>query len=176
LVRYPAPNVTPYRHEEHHAADAPNDDVYINCRLAGYFVGDRHSLELLSEGYAWSVSEEPTGRPLEPNKPAAQPQPNARSERLFWLWTATPQGVLKAAVKGALRSVPGGTEVAYAVDGRHVTTFINQLNQVERTETLLSDPVMGDVRLTTRYSGYRSARKCQGLHGSHTHGQAATHC
>ena len=36
-----------------------------------------------------------------------------------------------------------------------MTAFINQLNQVERVETLVANPLLGDVRRVVRYSGYR---------------------
>jgi glyoxylase-like metal-dependent hydrolase (beta-lactamase superfamily II) len=131
------------------------ESVTVTSPSGGFFVGDQHALELLSDGFTWSASDESVGRPPDPSRPASQPQPNALTDRLYWLWTATPQGALKAAGSAVGREVPGGTEVSYTVAGRHVTVFINQLHQLERAETLIPDPLLGDTRLLIRYSGYR---------------------
>jgi glyoxylase-like metal-dependent hydrolase (beta-lactamase superfamily II) len=127
----------------------------VTSPSTGYFLGNQHSVEMLSDGFVWSVAQEPVGRPVDPAKAAAQPQPGALFDRLFWLWSATPQGVLKAAENSAVRSVPGGTEASYVIAGHRVTAFINQLDQVTRVETLEPNPVLGDTRRVVRYSGYR---------------------
>jgi glyoxylase-like metal-dependent hydrolase (beta-lactamase superfamily II) len=129
----------------------------VTSPTTGYFVGDQHSVEMFSDGFAWSKATQPVGRPPDPSRPADQPQPDAAPERLFWLWAATPQGVVKAAASAnaALRSVPGGTEAVFTVGQWRVTAFIDQLNRVERVETLTPNPVLGDLRLTVRYTGYR---------------------
>jgi glyoxylase-like metal-dependent hydrolase (beta-lactamase superfamily II) len=135
----------------------------VTSPTTGYFVGDQHSVEMFSDGFAWSKASEPVGRPPDPGRPANQPQPDAGPERLFWLWAATPQGLMKAAASAnaTVRTVSGGTEATFTIGGRRVTAFIDQLHRVERVETLAPSPVLGDMRLTIRYTGYRQLNGIQ---------------
>ncbi|HUO23814.1 MAG TPA: MBL fold metallo-hydrolase [Caulobacteraceae bacterium] len=123
---------------------------------AGVYVGDQHTIESFADQYAWSEQTPPLGRGGDATILKAQPQPDAVDDRTFWLWAATPQGVLKAASGGEIHKISGGVEVSFDI-GRHyhATARINDLNQVESVRTLVADPVLGDTILQVNYAGYR---------------------
>jgi glyoxylase-like metal-dependent hydrolase (beta-lactamase superfamily II) len=89
------------------------------------------------------------------------PRQAAREARLHDLWI-TPHGVIKAAQRHnarlAFRSV-GGRELAavsFAVPGvMSATALINEDYLVERVESRVPDPVLGDTAVVTDYSEYR---------------------
>lgn len=87
----------------------------------------------------------------------ATAQPAAAEERAADIW-ATPQGFLKAALANhaGSKSVQGGAEVSFTVDGkyRYVGT-LNAKNQLERVKTWIDNPVLGDTLVETRFSGYK---------------------
>ena len=92
---------------------------------------------------------------------AAVAAPVALDQRIHDLWTS-PHGVLKAAAKyGATadkRSVDGVayTTLAFTVPGAlKATAFIGANGLVERVESALPHPVMGDTAVVTRYLDYR---------------------
>jgi glyoxylase-like metal-dependent hydrolase (beta-lactamase superfamily II) len=97
------------------------------------------------------------------NQAPAGPQPGPRfvAERTHQLWI-TPHGVIKAALKNkaALKwQTAGGKSIAaasFTEPGKFAATaFINEDYLVERVESRASDPVLGETRVVTRYSGYR---------------------
>jgi len=104
---------------------------------------------------AWNLAAPagaPAGTPLVP-----QAQPAAVEERVMEIWT-TPHGFLRAAAANNATSQPagGGSEVSFTVGGkyRYVGT-INAQNQVERVQTWIDNPVLGDTSVEFDYSDYR---------------------
>lgn len=89
--------------------------------------------------------------------PVPTPQPLAVEERAAEIW-ATPQGFLKAAhANQATRQVSqDGREVSFTVGGkyRYVGTLDAQ-NQVEKVQTWIDNPVLGDTLVETRFSDYQ---------------------
>lgn len=98
--------------------------------------------------YAWN-------RPVQGGP--ATPQPAAWDERNAELWS-TPQGFLRAArANGALAKASGNlTEVSFTVagKGRWVGT-LNTRHEVERVQTWIANPVLGDTLVETRFSDYK---------------------
>jgi glyoxylase-like metal-dependent hydrolase (beta-lactamase superfamily II) len=93
--------------------------------------------------------------------PAPAPAMVQVAPRVHDLWT-TPHGVLKAARKhnASLRfRTLGGREyavVSFTDPGRYsATAFINEDYLVERVESRMPQPVLGDTRVVSVYEGYR---------------------
>ena len=89
--------------------------------------------------------------------PTPQPQPAAVEERTMEIWT-TPHGFLKAAAANNATSQPvdGGSEVSFTVGGKYrYVGRINAQNQVERVQTWIDNPVLGDTPVEVAYSDYR---------------------
>jgi len=107
--------------------------------------------QYVSGGTAWNVAAAGNAAPA----PTAQPA--AVEERLAEIW-ASPQGFLKAAkANNATSQAAGnGTEVSFSIAGkyRYVGT-INANNQLERVQTWIDNPVLGDTLVETRYSDYK---------------------
>ncbi|MDD1621271.1 MAG: MBL fold metallo-hydrolase [Methylococcaceae bacterium] len=98
---------------------------------------------------AWNVA---TG-----GNAAATAQPAAVEERAAEIW-ASPQGFLKAAIanKAHSKSVDGGTEVTFRLgDKYNYIGTINANNQLERVQTWIDNPVLGDTLVETKYSDYK---------------------
>jgi glyoxylase-like metal-dependent hydrolase (beta-lactamase superfamily II) len=87
-----------------------------------------------------------------------EPEPHAAGERALDLWL-TPHGFLKAALahRARVRSAPdGGTRVTFTVlDTYEVTGLIGPTHLVERIETAIPHPVLGDMPSVTVFHGYR---------------------
>lgn len=112
--------------------------------------GEQRTTGMMRDGFAWNMVG-----------PAPQPAARSLDERFHDLWT-TPHGVLKAALRNKAtmvrRNEDGKTfwAVSFAEPGRFTATaLINAEGLVERIESRLSNPVMGDVDVVTRFSGYR---------------------
>jgi glyoxylase-like metal-dependent hydrolase (beta-lactamase superfamily II) len=97
------------------------------------------------------------------NMAGTTPQPGPRfvADRVHQLWI-TPHGVLQAAMnnKAVLSfETRGGKSLAavkFTQPGKFVATaYINDAFLVERVESRLPDPVLGEVSATTLYSEYR---------------------
>jgi len=89
--------------------------------------------------------------------PAPQPQPTAVEERTMEIWT-TPHGFLKAAAANNATSQPsnGGSEVIFTMAGNHkYVGRINAQNQVERVQTTIDNPILGDTPVEIAYTDYR---------------------
>jgi glyoxylase-like metal-dependent hydrolase (beta-lactamase superfamily II) len=117
----------------------------------GPFTGEQRQIQVVSGNDAWNV-------PAGGGSAAAQPQPGAAVERMLALW-ATPHGFVKAAManNATMRSARGGTEVSFTVGGKYkMTGFINSLNLVERVQTWIDQPLVGDLLVETVYSVYRN--------------------
>jgi glyoxylase-like metal-dependent hydrolase (beta-lactamase superfamily II) len=73
------------------------------------------------------------------------------------IWT-TPHGFLKAAAANNATSQPsnGGSEITFTMAGNHkYVGRINAQNQVERVQTWIDNPVLGDTPVEIAYSDYR---------------------
>jgi glyoxylase-like metal-dependent hydrolase (beta-lactamase superfamily II) len=89
--------------------------------------------------------------------PLAIPRQAAREQRLHELWT-TPHGVIKAAQRNGatVKWVENLAAVSFTEKGVFsAVAFINDKYLVERVESRLPDPVMGDTRVLTEYWDYR---------------------
>lgn len=84
-------------------------------------------------------------------------QPAAVEERTAEIW-ATPQGFLKLAQTSQAKSeaVGDATQVSFSVGGkyRYVGT-INAKHQLEKVQTWIDNPVLGDTLVETRFSDYK---------------------
>jgi len=107
--------------------------------------------QYVSGSAAWNVAA--TGNAA----PAPTAQPAAVEERLAEIW-ASPQGFLKAAQanNAVSKAVESGTEVSFSIADkyRYVGT-INASNQVERVQTWIDNPVLGDTLVETQYTDYK---------------------
>jgi glyoxylase-like metal-dependent hydrolase (beta-lactamase superfamily II) len=88
--------------------------------------------------------------------PAPQPQPAAVEERTMEIWS-TPHGFLKAALANNATSqlAGGGSEVTFTAGKNKYVGTINAQNQVEKIQTWIDNPVLGDTLVETTFSDYR---------------------
>jgi glyoxylase-like metal-dependent hydrolase (beta-lactamase superfamily II) len=111
--------------------------------------------QYVSGATAWNMAAPAGAAPGAP--PVAQPQPAAVEERVVEIWT-TPQGFLKAAManNATVTASGAGSEVTFTVGGmnKYVGT-INAQNQVEKVQTWIDNPVLGDTPVEFTYSDYR---------------------
>lgn len=105
--------------------------------------------QYVSGNSAWNIATSGT--------PTVTPQTTAVEERTAEIWS-TPQGFLKAATANHAESKTVGdkTEVSFKVAGkyRYIGT-INKLNQLERVQTWIDNPVLGDTLVDTQFSNYK---------------------
>lgn len=108
----------------------------------------------VSGSSAWNLAVPAGAAPGTP--PNVQPQPAAVAERLAEIWS-TPHGFLKAAAASGAVSQPadGGSDVSFTSGGARYVGRINAQNQVERIETWIDNPVLGDTPMVTTFSDYR---------------------
>ena len=111
-------------------------------------VAQQRNDQFLSGAYAWNVA--PAG-PV--------PGPRFVADRTHQLWI-TPHGVIKAAMKNKAtmkKPATGGlTAVSFTEPGKYAATaFINEEFLVERVESRVPDPVLGETTAVTRYLDYR---------------------
>lgn len=117
----------------------------------GYpLAGQQRNDQFVSGDYAWNQAG---------NTPA--PGPRFVADRVHQLWI-TPHGVIKAAMRNNAtlqwRTQNGKSlaAVSFTQPGRFVATaFIDEDYLVERIESRLPDPVLGETTVVTRYSAYR---------------------
>jgi hypothetical protein len=89
--------------------------------------------------------------------PAPVAAPVALDGRIHDLWT-TPHGVIKAALKNkpSVRREGDKRLVAFTEPGRFsAVAWIGADGLVERVDSVQPNPVLGDTRAVTLYSGYR---------------------
>jgi glyoxylase-like metal-dependent hydrolase (beta-lactamase superfamily II) len=113
------------------------------------FFGEQRQVSLVSGDYAWNPPAAANG--------AAAPQPGAHPERMLALWS-TPQGFVKAAManNATTRNLRGATEVSFTVGGKYkMVGTINAQGQVEKVQTWIDHPIVGDMLVETTYSGYK---------------------
>jgi len=119
------------------------------------FFGEQRQIQVVSGNYAWNLPAPAPNAPA--GGGAAAPQPGAQLERMLALW-ALPQGFVKAAManNATTRSARGGTEVSFVVGGKYkMTGTINAQGQVEKVQTWIDHPIVGDMLVETTYSGYK---------------------
>ena len=93
------------------------------------------------------------------NQAATGPQPGPRfvGDRVHQLWI-TPHGVLKAAQrnKAAAHERSEGTALVFTEPGRFIATaIVGADGLVNRVDSRVPDPVLGEIDVVTRYSNYR---------------------
>jgi glyoxylase-like metal-dependent hydrolase (beta-lactamase superfamily II) len=112
-------------------------------------------VQVVSGTHAWNIASPPGA--AAGTAPAPQPQPAAVQERTMEIWT-TPHGFLKAAAANSAASqrAEDGTEVSFTMDGKYrYVGRINGQGHVERVQTWIDNPVLGDTPIDIRYSDYR---------------------
>jgi glyoxylase-like metal-dependent hydrolase (beta-lactamase superfamily II) len=112
------------------------------------------SVQLVSGENAWNLAVPAGAAPGTP--PVPQAQPAAVDERKMEI-LVTPQGFLKAARANNATAAPanGGSTVTFTAAGKKYVGTINAQNQVEKVQTWLDTPVLGDTLVETTYSGYK---------------------
>jgi glyoxylase-like metal-dependent hydrolase (beta-lactamase superfamily II) len=111
-------------------------------------------VQLVNGTHAWNVPST-AGVAVAPSAPL--PQPAAVEERTMEIWT-TPHGFLKAAAANNATSTPagGGSDVSFTAAGKYrYAGRINARNEVERVQTWIDNPVLGDTTVEFAYSDYR---------------------
>ena len=111
--------------------------------------------QVVSGTYAWNLAAPAGAAPG--TAPVAQAQPAAVEERTMEIWV-TPQGFLKAARANTATSEPanGGSTVSFAAAGKKYVGTINAQSQVEKVQTWMDTPVLGDTLVETVYSDYKA--------------------
>jgi len=112
-------------------------------------VAQQKNDQFVSGDYAW-------------NQAASGPVPGPRfvTDRVHQLWI-TPHGAIKAAMKNKAVLKKGGgkgplTAVSFTEPGKFAATvFLDKGGLVERVESRIPDPVLGETTAVTRYSDYR---------------------
>ena len=118
----------------------------------GAIAGEQRQVQFVRGAYAWNETQ-PAGGGAATSAPA----PNAAVDRLIWMWSATPQGALKAAGATLAKPVADGAEIQLTVGGRYpLHVHINKQNQVDRVRAWVPNDVFGDMLVETTYSGYRN--------------------
>ena len=122
------------------------------------FTGQQRQVLALNGNSGWNVPQPAPGAAASATPPSPPPVAEAVvAERKLFVWS-TPHGFVKAAAanQGTSRRSGEATEVAFTVDNKYrVVGRINAQNQVERVQTWIDNPVMGDMLVETTYSEYR---------------------
>ncbi|OFZ97537.1 MAG: hypothetical protein A3H35_02915 [Betaproteobacteria bacterium RIFCSPLOWO2_02_FULL_62_17] len=113
--------------------------------------GERRANSFVSGPYAWNMAGS-----------TANPAALAATDRLHELWI-TPHGAIKAAMRNNATlewTVQGGRSLAavsFAEPGRfRATVYINDKYLVEKVESRLPVPVLGETAVVTSYSEYQN--------------------
>jgi glyoxylase-like metal-dependent hydrolase (beta-lactamase superfamily II) len=160
-TRWPRLTISRFSREIDYSAAAMIEDV-TRARAekqgggAVPIAGEGRAVGAVSGQYAWNGQG-----------PQATPRQAAREQRLHDLWI-TPHGILKAAQRNGATvkwvepnsriEGNGGDLAAVSFTEKGVmsaTAFINGDYLVERVESRVPDPVMGDTTVLTQYSDYR---------------------
>jgi glyoxylase-like metal-dependent hydrolase (beta-lactamase superfamily II) len=114
-------------------------------------LGEQRQNLVVSGTHAWTQMGENTN-----------PQLAAVTDRQHQLWI-TPHGVLKAAIanKATVQErTEGGRKlkaIAFVVPGKiKVNALVNERNQVEKVESWVTNPVVGDMLTETTYTDYKN--------------------
>jgi glyoxylase-like metal-dependent hydrolase (beta-lactamase superfamily II) len=109
------------------------------------FFGEQRQIQAVGGNYAWNPPAAAGGM--------AAPQPGAQVERMLALW-ATPQGFVKAAM--ANNATTKGNQVSFTIGGKYkMVGTINAQGQVEKVQTWIDHPIVGDMLVETTYTGYK---------------------
>jgi glyoxylase-like metal-dependent hydrolase (beta-lactamase superfamily II) len=76
---------------------------------------------------------------------------------MLFIWS-TPQGFVKGAManNATQKAVATGTEVSFMVGGKYkITGLINARGEVEKVQTWIDQPIVGDMLVETTYSDYK---------------------
>ena len=122
------------------------------------FTGDQRQIQFVSGDFAWNMPAPAANAPAGGAAPQPAPQAAAQPERMLALW-ATPHGFVKAAManNGTSRQVRGGTEVSFTLGGKYrMVGIINGQAHVEKVQTWIYQPIVGDLLVETTYSGYQN--------------------
>jgi glyoxylase-like metal-dependent hydrolase (beta-lactamase superfamily II) len=110
------------------------------------FAGEQKQVNLVSGSYAW-------------NQPGNAPQPaNAAADERQLQIAMIPQGFVKAALAGNATARKSGkaTVVTFtALNKYKVAGTIDDQGLVEKVETWIPNPVLGDMAVETAFSGYK---------------------
>ncbi len=111
---------------------------------------DQQFDQYVSGGTAWNAQ---VGQAASP----PTPQPAAVEERQAEIWT-TPQGFLRAALGANAQVSPSenGSEVRFELGGHRYAGLINKQDEVERVQTWISNPVLGDALDEVTYTDYKN--------------------
>lgn len=115
---------------------------------------EQRPIQLVSGAYAWNMAA-PAGQPGGPLAPL--PQPAALEERVAEIWT-TPHGFLRAASANQAMTEPaadGSAQVTFTMDGHRYVGSLNARHQLERVQSWIDNPVLGDTLIDTTYSEYK---------------------
>jgi len=111
--------------------------------------GQQRNDQYVGGGFAWNMAGS-----------TAVPGPRFVVERTHQLWI-TPHGVLKAAQRNkasARAAGDGATALTFSEPGRFdATAVVGADGLVQRVDSRVPDPVLGEVDVVTRYSNYRDA-------------------
>jgi len=112
--------------------------------------GEQRQIQVVSGKHAWNVAGD-----------SATPAPATLDERLLQIWS-TPHGFLKAAMASGATARPdtqGGrklTRISFTAHGKYkMSGLVNDQNLVEKVETSLSNPVLGDMPIEITFSDYK---------------------
>jgi glyoxylase-like metal-dependent hydrolase (beta-lactamase superfamily II) len=115
--------------------------------------GEARATGFARDAFAWNAAGN-----------AATPAPVALEARVHDLWTTTPQGAIKAAMRynavAGTKTVDGQTytTLSYTVPERlQATVYVDAAGLVPRIDSRLPHPVMGDTEVVTQFSDYRDA-------------------
>src|SRR5688572_13980577 len=105
---------------------------------------EQRSIQVVSGTSAWNLAAPAGAAPG--SAPVPQPQPASVEERTMEIWV-TPQGFLKAARANNATSEPanGGSTVSFEVAGKKYVGTINEQSQVEKVQSWIDTPVLGDT-------------------------------
>jgi glyoxylase-like metal-dependent hydrolase (beta-lactamase superfamily II) len=113
-------------------------------------IGEQRSVFVVSGGHAWNLAGQ---NPV--------PAQATLGERLLQIWV-TPHGFVRAALANnatvSVQTIRGRRQrvVSFQGHGRYkVNGIINAQNLVEKVETWIANPVLGDMLIETIYSGYK---------------------
>src|SRR5499427_4218865 len=107
----------------------------------------QQQIQVLSGKAAWNLVPSPTG-----GAPAVQPQPAAVSDRTLYLWTLTPQGVIKAAMANS--ATIAGRVISFKVGDTAVKATVGAGNLITSVRTIADAAVLGDVTTETTFGSY----------------------
>ena len=118
------------------------------------FTGEQRLEQFVNGGDAWDVPV-PNPVPALPPPPAPQSRPQEVAARLQQIWL-TPHGFLRAAsANGATtRRVPQGIEIAFFHRGKRYLGVVDRQNLVERVQTWVDHPVLGEMLVDVIYRDY----------------------